>query len=226
MRRIAMICLLAAAGTGPGCTGNGSVGSMNSDGGDMDGQIGMNSSQNETKVAERAVSIAGEHLGVAEAELTVVSVEVLDWPDSSAGCPQPGQSYLQVITPGHKALVRHGDRVVPVHFAGGRGFVCESSKAGVKEIQPRIHRLPPGQLAELARADLAQRLGVARDEVRVLSTDPVQWRDTSLGCPLPGQAYEDSTIHGFVINLAHNGDRYRYHSDQLRVFPCPPVARE
>jgi hypothetical protein len=40
-------------------------------------------------------------LGLATSDVTVVAVEEATWNDSSLGCPRPGQSYLQVITPGY-----------------------------------------------------------------------------------------------------------------------------
>lgn len=38
-------------------------------------------------------------------EITVVSVEYTEWPDSSLGNPQPDMAYAQVITPGFKMLL-------------------------------------------------------------------------------------------------------------------------
>jgi hypothetical protein len=48
-------------------------------------------------------------LAIAEADIAVVSVEEIEWRDSSLGCPKPGVNYLQVITPGYKiTLVAQG----------------------------------------------------------------------------------------------------------------------
>lgn len=226
MRRIAMIGLLAAAGVA--CAQHGAPEQMNPTMTENDTGLAMKTNGNEQAVAEAALGIASEYLRVSQEALEVISVQAVDWPDSSLGCPQPGRSYLQVITPGHKALVRHGERVVPVHMAKASGFVCEpeSGQAGPMELKPRILRLPPEQLEELARADLAQRLSVPRNDIRVLSRQAVEWQDTSLGCPEKGQDYQQKPTRGFVIRLAHKGEEYRYHSDQLRVFPCPAVASE
>ena len=35
----------------------------------------------------------------------VVRVTEEEWPDSSLGCPKPGQAYLQVITPGYRVVL-------------------------------------------------------------------------------------------------------------------------
>src|ERR1044071_4265908 len=36
------------------------------------------------------------------------SWEQLDFPDTSLGCPQPGQSYAQTVTRGYKVLITSG----------------------------------------------------------------------------------------------------------------------
>lgn len=42
---------------------------------------------------------------VPETAVQVLSFEPRTWPDSSLGCPQPGQVYLDVLTPGYLAVV-------------------------------------------------------------------------------------------------------------------------
>lgn len=56
--------------------------------------------------AVRLVQMARQSLAAQTgrdiAEMELVSVEEVDWPDSSLGCPQGGRMYLQVITPGYR----------------------------------------------------------------------------------------------------------------------------
>jgi len=47
---------------------------------------------------------AAARFGVAAEQVDIVDVTESDWPDSSLGCPKPGEVYLQVVTPGY--LVR------------------------------------------------------------------------------------------------------------------------
>lgn len=69
--------------------------------------------------------IAAAELGLSPDAITVESVEELDWPDASLGCPQPGMLYAQVITPGYRVIVTAGGQTYAVHLdAGGRGRVC------------------------------------------------------------------------------------------------------
>jgi len=48
-------------------------------------------------------------------EISVVSVEYTEWPDSSLGNPQPDMAYTQVITPGFKVLLEAGGQQYEYH---------------------------------------------------------------------------------------------------------------
>lgn len=53
-----------------------------------------------------AVKLAKEHLaanlGITIEEIAVISVEKVNWPDTSLGLPEPDRVYAQVIIPGFK----------------------------------------------------------------------------------------------------------------------------
>lgn len=60
-------------------------------------------------MAGKATSDLAQYLNVDPGAIEVVSIEAVEWPDSSLGCPRPGQSYLTVITPGFKITLQvHG----------------------------------------------------------------------------------------------------------------------
>ena len=48
--------------------------------------------------------------GIDRGNLQVRRMESAEWPDSGLGCPQPGQLYLQVITPGWLIEVQGGGK--------------------------------------------------------------------------------------------------------------------
>ena len=50
---------------------------------------------------ERAVYQLARELGIDYSMIRVISFEKTTWPDSSLGCPQPGEVYLQVLTAGY-----------------------------------------------------------------------------------------------------------------------------
>ena len=64
-------------------------------------------------------------LGVSTVAIEVLSVQEVDWPDASAGCPQPDMVYAQVITNGSRIILSHGGITYSYHSAaGGDPFYC------------------------------------------------------------------------------------------------------
>jgi hypothetical protein len=75
--------------------------------------------------------------------------------------------------------------------------------------------------ARRAVADLADRLGVAEDEVVVTSVEAVTWNDGSLGCAKKGRAYTQALVEGSRITLEVGGRSYEYHAAGQRApFYC------
>lgn len=65
-----------------------------------------------------------------DADIAVVSVEEVDWPDGSLGCPQPGMVYTQAIVNGSKIVLSHDGILYHYHQAAGRDpFYCAPGAA-------------------------------------------------------------------------------------------------
>ena len=75
-------------------------------------------------------------------------------------------------------------------------------------------------MVDIAKADLATRLGVAMSDIGVVSIEEVTWRDGSLGCPRPGFSYTQALVNGTRILLTANGVTYHYHSGGGDPFYC------
>ena len=56
--------------------------------------------------------------------ITIVSVETVEFSDSSLGCPQPDMAYLAVITPGHKVIAEAAGKSYDIRINGQHGLVC------------------------------------------------------------------------------------------------------
>lgn len=175
-------------------------------------------------LATLAAETLAAELGVPIDTIRVDTVRAVEWRDSSIGCPQPGESYLQVITPGHRITLRVDDRLYFVHEANGRAFVCVRRKA-VGGVTPELE-LDWGPMAVLARRDLAGRLGVDEDQVIVAAGEATTFTDASLGCPEPGLDYAAGNTDGYVLTLRHGSRDYTYHTDLERVIPCPPITED
>ncbi|NYE36381.1 hypothetical protein F4692_001485 [Nocardioides cavernae] len=70
--------------------------------------------------------------------------------------------------------------------------------------------------ALLAVDDLAAELGVAADQVKVISVEEVTWRNGSRGCAEPGMAYTQALVEGARIILGSGGKTYEYHAGGSR----------
>jgi hypothetical protein len=71
-----------------------------------------------------------------------------------------------------------------------------------------------------ARADLAERLGVAEDEVGEAAVEEADFPNTALGAPLHGEMSGMMLTSGWRIRLAARGKTYEYRADrkQLRLY--------
>jgi hypothetical protein len=81
---------------------------------------------------------------------------------------------------------------------------------------------PPDEASEkmvaLVKGHLAQKLGIALDQIVLSDIKPVVWRDAGLGCPKPGIDYIQVETPGYNILLETGGNSYRYHTDQTKRF--------
>jgi len=78
--------------------------------------------------------------------------------------------------------------------------------------------IPPTAASAVAaaKANLADSLSVAGEEILVTSIEAVEWSDSSLGCPRPGMMYLQVITPGFRVILQAQGQAYEYHTDQGR----------
>ena len=83
---------------------------------------------------------------------------------------------------------------------------------------------PGSALLDAARADLAKRLRVPLEEVRIVEQVEKTWGDSSLGCPQPGMQYRQVLIDGSLLILEVKEQRFHYHSGGSRAyFLCPKL---
>jgi hypothetical protein len=185
---------------------------------------------------ERAKAALAQEVGAGADKAALVSIADAVWRDSSLGCPERGNVYTPVMTSGYRVtLSLQGTRYV-VHVGEGRAVICGGDAGAVKRVPPlssdasagREAKLPATgagavaglKLAEQARADLAKKLGVEKDDVTINFFRPVTWPDSSLGCPVKDLMYTQQLTKGFTIELASGGKAYEYHSDMNHVVPC------
>lgn len=178
----------------------------------------------ERAAAQVAIDALVTELGVARDQVFVDTVRAVEWRDSSLGCPKPGVAYLDVISPGHRVILRVDGQVHVVHESRNRAFVCVQTKAMGGITPQRDLSFGPQMVA--ARRDLAGRLGISEREILFLSGEGKTWPDASLGCPEPGVMYPQALVRGWVLTFGYNQRIYTYHTDLNRTIPCPPIEAE
>jgi hypothetical protein len=98
--------------------------------------------------AEEAVSTAKadlvKRLGVTEEEIVVRSVEAVEWPDASLGCPQPGIIYAQVVTPGFRVILEANGQTYDYHTDTGRLVILCAEDASSFDPVPLMPVAPHG----------------------------------------------------------------------------------
>ena len=71
---------------------------------------------------------------------------------------------------------------------------------------------------DLLKVDLAARSGAAVADIVVLSSEAVQWSDSSLGCAQAGKVYSMVITPGLRVTLELAGKRYDYRTGALDEF--------
>jgi hypothetical protein len=168
-----------------------------------------------------------ERLNTAQDGIAVVEVTAVDWPDTSLGCPQPGKSYAEVITPGYQIVLRVGGREYTYHSGGNNLVLCESGEPILNEKPSAPEEMNPQEtdLVDQAKEDLVSRIKVAPDSIVLQSVEPVNWPDSGLGCPQPGMKYLMVVTPGYLIKLEAGGKIYEYHTGPRHVVYCESPKR-
>jgi hypothetical protein len=143
----------------------------------------------------------------------------VQWSDSSLGCPEPGVTYAQVITPGYLIELSTGGLTYEVHTdLNGRAVICTNQGDPIG--QGTVSDPIVAEFITQIQTNLAQELGVSPADIILVRSEAVEWSDSSLGCPEPGQTYVQVITPGYRIVMAVEETRYQYHADQQRFLRC------
>jgi len=67
--------------------------------------------------------------GVSPGDITVRSIQEVQWRDGSLGCPQPGMNYIMVITPGYLIMLEAKGQPYEYHASLVNVVWCKSPQA-------------------------------------------------------------------------------------------------
>jgi hypothetical protein len=170
-----------------------------------------------------AVADFAASAGVAPADVQVVAVEAVTWPDSSLGCGEPGQSYLQVLTPGYRVTLAAGEERATYHTSDGSAGPVRAVRCGGAAAQRLNLALLSAGALDKARRDLAKRLG---GEPEITLAGNAVAGVTQLVCdgtPVTPRPEAPGYVV-FEFHLAANGTQYQYRAAGDRILYCGPYS--
>lgn len=98
---------------------------------------------------QRAVADLAARLQVPESEIELISVDAVEWPDASLGCPEPGMMYAQVLTLGYRIEMQVEGESYWYHTEQSEYFVfCEDgvpSEPILRDDEPTVKDGDPNQ---------------------------------------------------------------------------------
>ncbi len=183
--------------------------------------VGLEGSQAAVSAAQADLA---RTLNLSERDISLQKIEAVQWRDSSLGCPKSGHGYLQMITPGFRIWLEAQGQTYEYH-SDMRGNVVSCGEGQ----EPVPTEPSPGptagssadRMVELAKADLAKRLGISAEGIALVKADSVRWSDACLGIHRPGVGCAAVIVPGFLILLSAQGQTYEYHTDlSSRVLLC------
>ncbi len=77
-------------------------------------------------LVDQAKADLAKRLSISSAQVELVSISYVTWPDSSLGCPQPGMAYTQVTVDGTLIRLKAGGQTYEYHGGGSKlPFLCQ-----------------------------------------------------------------------------------------------------
>lgn len=86
--------------------------------------------------------------------------------------------------------------------------------------RPTPGAYPPAVLAAVQA--LSEQLDIPSEEITVAAWEPMDWSDTSLGCPQPGMMYAQIIVPGYLVFLEARGKIFQVHTDRVGQWFCFP----
>ena len=154
---------------------------------------------------QAVIAALAASLNIDLTQITLVSVEAVEWPDGCLGVHRPEVMCSQGIVPGFR-IVLEANGEESVYHTNADGSALTPAGQPAAEV--------PADLIEAAREALAKALGVALDEVTLFNAVPVEWPDACLGLALPGVGCAEVITPGYLIEVEAGGEVFGYHANQ------------
>lgn len=152
-----------------------------------------------------AQAAVARHLGIAPEAITLISSELVEWPNACLGLAAADEMCAEVITPGYRIVLEADGQRYTVHtdLDGSQARVSEPSAAP---------NLPPAVVA--ARRVLSEQLGAELSTIQVISVEATQWRDGCLELAAPDEMCTMAIVPGYRIILEAGSQQYVLHTNE------------
>ena len=158
-----------------------------------------------------AVKSLSERLGVTVDQIILVSTEAVTWPDGCLGIVKMGVMCTQAQVPGFKIILEANGQKYDFHTNqdGSVVLLAEGTQSS-------------GAAEEMVIKQIATNLGLREDDIKVVSSETVEFGDACLGVAQEGVMCAQVVTPGHIIVLEANGIQYEYHTseDGSRVQPA------
>ena len=170
------------------------------------------------ELVTRAKEDLASRLSIAVNQISLVEVKAVEWSDASLGCPEPGKVYAQVITPGYLIVLEAAGESYQYHSDAQRRVVCCEPQQAWPVLGDES-----AETVELAKEDLARRLGIPADNVAVIAVLRQEFPSDAFYCRTTKERISRDEppviVSGESILLSAAGRTYEYHaSDQTVIF--------
>lgn len=200
----------------------------------LGGSMKESDNKNDEILINRAVEALSDYLNVSidasSKDVTLLSVEKVDWSNPSLGCPKPGFFYPQVIVPGNLVNIVYQETVYPVHMSDKRSVICLNDNNVVNKNKKSIissKKLDDFKRESIlieVRKDFQQRTGIPNNEIKVVAVKSAVWANSALGCPERNKVYDENKVKGFRVVIEARGRQYTYHTDEdKKIIACPNI---
>jgi hypothetical protein len=158
-----------------------------------------------------ALAFLAKQMDVPESDIEVVKVESMQWPDGCLGAAQPDEMCTQAIVDGYRIILS----------VDGREYEFHTDSQGIQVRQVQAEDEGEGEVVGEtlpavvnARQFLAQHLGVAASEIKLVKVEEVDWPNSCLGVEKKNQMCADVITPGYLVLLESGGNQYEIHTDQ------------
>ncbi|MBN1371098.1 MAG: hypothetical protein JW987_03980 [Anaerolineaceae bacterium] len=157
----------------------------------------------------KARALLAQELNVAEAEITIATIEEKEWPDACLGAAVAYEACAAVITPGYRVVLT----------VDGNSHELRTNMDGSVVRRPKS--LPMDQTngggdtqSKDAVAKLAELAGLPIESIRLVNSQPMDWPNGCLGAAERGETCTEAIVPGYKFDLECEGRMYFLHTNQ------------